>query len=410
MWGQRCGVRFMPSKNRLFKKTVEHAKAGKHYDGGGLFLRVDKTGTGRWVFRFRQHGRQREMGLGSRESISLADVRKERDRWASFVAQGHDPIRQREIEAQARSVEPLTLETVALACFDARKTTLKGDGNAGRWLSPVRLHVFPKLGKKPIEEVNQNDIVDALSPIWKEKAVTARKAINRLGLIMTHGAAIGLDVDLLAIQKAKALLGAQDHKVKHIASMPWREVPTFYDSLEGEGMVAECLRFIIMTVGPRSAPARNARWSDIDLDGQIWTVRGEDMKGQKGKTDDFRVPLSNGAMSILQRVKPFERDGLVFPSPRKGCISDMATGRLMQRRGLEYRPHGFRSSFRDWCEHVGVEYIVAEMCLAHTVGGRVERAYRRDDLLEKRAVAMQRWSDHCNGIGSARVLNMVDEA
>jgi integrase len=190
--------------------------------------------------------------------------------------------------------------------------------------------------------------------------------------------------------------------------MPWGDVPAFCASLEGEGMVAECLRFIILTVGPRSAPARNARWSDIDLDARGWTVPGADMKGKKGKTADFRVPLSDGAMSILERIKPFERDGLVFPSPRKGCISDAATARLMERRGIEYRPHGFRSSFRDWSEEVGIEFLVAEMCLAHIVGGRVERAYRRDDLLEKRAIVMQRWSDHCNGKRSATVLSLAE--
>lgn len=399
----------MAALNRLSALAVKNATEGKYYDGGGLFLRVDANGTARWVYRFRLHGRQREMGLGSRGAVTLANARAERDRWRTLIAQGHDPIRQREKDAREQAMERPTLETVALSCFDARKATLKGGGKAGRWLSPLTLHVIPKLGKTPIEDVTQNDIHEALQIIWKDKAETARKAMNRLGLVMKHGAAMGLDVDLQATMKAKELLGAQDHKVKHIEAMPWIDVPAFYASLDDGGVVAECLRFIILTVGSRSGPPRNARWSDIDLDAQVWTVPGEAMKGQKGKTDDFRVPLSGEALAVLERVKPLARDGLVFPSPRKGVISDMATGMTMRRAGLAYRPHGFRSSFRDWAEHIGADYTVAEMCLAHVVDGKVVRAYRRDDLLEKRRVLLQRWADHCLGKSSATILTLAGE-
>ena len=399
----------MAALNRLSALAVKNATDGKHYDGGGLFLRVDAGGTGRWVYRFRLHGRQREMGLGSRDAVSLANARVERDRWRASVAQGRDPIRQREKEAREQAMVRPTLETVAHSCFEARKATLKGGGKAGRWLSPLSLHVLPRLGKTPIEDVTQNDIRETLHPIWQDKAETARKAMNRLALVMKHGAAMGLDVDLQATMKAKELLGAQNHRVKHIEAMPWAEVPAFYASLDAGGIVAECLRFIILTVGSRSAPPRNARWSDIDLDARVWTVPGEAMKGQKGKTADFRVPLSDAAVAVLERVKPFERDGLVFPSPRKGVISDMATGMLMRRAGLAYRPHGFRSSFRDWAEHIGADFTAAEMCLAHVVGGKVERAYRRDDLLEKRRILLQRWADHCVGKSTATILTLAGE-
>jgi len=258
----------------------------------------------------------------------------------------------------------------------------------------------------PIEDVTQNDIRDALGPIWQEKAETARKAINRLGLVMKHGAAMGLDVDLQAVMKAKALLGAQKHKAKHIEAMPWREVPAFFASLVGGGIVAECLAFTMLTV-VRSGAVRKARWEDIDMEARIWTVPADAMKGQEGKTDAFRVPLSEAAMAILERLKPFERDGLVFPSMRKGCVSDMAMGMHMRRQGIDCRPHGFRSSFRDWCEEVGIDYVVAETCMAHTIGTKVERAYRRDDLLEKRRVTLQRWSEHCLGKASSQVLTLA---
>lgn len=394
----------MAALNRLSALAVKNATTGKHYDGGGLMLRVDAGGSGRWVYRFRLHGRQREMGLGARDAVSLANARVERDRWRAVVAQGHDPIREREKEVRQRAMARPTLEAVASACFEARKATLKGDGKAGRWLSPLTLHVLPRLGKTPIEEVSQNDIRDALKPIWRDKAETARKAMNRLGIVIRHGAAMGLEVDLQATMKAKELLGAQDHKVAHIPSMPWRDVPAFVASLEGGSTVSECLLFIILTAGSRVGPARKALWSQFDLAARVWTVPGTVMKGLKDKTPDYRVPLSDGAMAVLERVKPLERDGLVFPSPKKGAISDMAMTKLMERAGLDWRPHGFRSSLREWAEHIGADFTAAEMCLAHAVDSKVVRAYRRDDLLEKRRVLLQRWSDHCAGKGAADVL------
>lgn len=136
----------MPARDKLSALAVKNAAYGKHYDGAGLFLRVDQNGTGRWVFRFRLYGRQREMGLGSRDAVSLKNARIECDRWRGVVASGHDPIRQREKEARERAADRPTLEAVTMACFEARKASLRGGGKAGRWLSPLKLHVLPRLG------------------------------------------------------------------------------------------------------------------------------------------------------------------------------------------------------------------------------------------------------------------------
>lgn len=385
--------------NKLSALAVKNAGPGKHYDGGGLLLRVEEGGKGRWIFRYTMYSRQREMGLGPRDALSLAAVRQEAARCRELVASGSDPIDEREkARRDAAQVRPI-LERVAMDCFEARKASLKDDGKAGRWLSPLRVHVFPKLGKVPVEELHQTHIKNALAPIWREKPEVARKALNRIGIVLRYGAAQGLDVDLQGTAKAKELLGDQAHVPKHIEAMPWQEVPAFCASLMGGSIVSECLLFIILTVGPRSSPARKSRWQDIDRDSAVWTVPGADMKGRKGKTPDLRVPLSGAAMAVLERVKPFEREGLVFPSPRKGCISDRATGKQMESAGLVYRPHGFRSSFRDWAEHIGADYLVAEMCLAHIVGGKVERAYRRDDLLDKRRELLDQWGRYCLSLG-----------
>jgi len=281
---------------------------------------------------------------------------------------------------------------------------LKGDGVAGRWFSPLELHILPKLGKVPVADLDQNDIRDVLQPIWHSKADTARKALNRLAICIKHGAALGLDVDLQATDKAVALLGKQRHKVQNVPSVPWREVPAFYESLSDGSVTHLALRLLILT-GVRSGPLRFL--TEAQIEGDIWTIPGEAMKGRKDATADYRVPLSSEALAVVEQAKRHARDGFMFPSIRKGVISDATMSRLMERRQMEARPHGFRSSLRDWiAETTDTPHEIAETCLGHTVGGSVERAYRRTDYLEQRRVLMERWAKHVTG-QNGQVLQLV---
>ena len=380
----------MRAINRLSALSVKNLPAGKHADGGGLWLIKREDGGGKWIYRYTIKGKRREMGMGSIRFVTLKDVRNDVEQWRRVVSTGKDAIRQRDRERRDAEVAKPTLETVAKACFEARKADLKGGGSAGRWYSPLELHVMPKIGDVPIEELTQNDLRDALATIWHKKAETARKAMNRLTIIFRHGAAMGLPVDMQVTLKAKALLGAQRKQSKHIPAMPWREVPGFVRSLSDGGMVEECLLFAIFTAC-RSGEVRAATWDEIDLDENLWTIGGDRMKAGK----EHRVPLTPPALAVLERVRPHTSQGFIFPSQRRGCVSDMAMGMLMRRRGLEYRPHGFRSSFRDWCaEETDAPREVAEACLAHTTGSEVERAYRRTDFIDRRRELMRKWSDH----------------
>jgi integrase len=336
------------------------------------------------------------MGLGSYQTVSLKEAREQAHHWRKLAKSGIDPIKQRDKEKREAIRNLHILSDVARDCFEARKRELKGDGKAGRWFSPLELHVLPKLGKVPIAEIDQRDIRDALSPIWHTKSATAEKAINRLAICMRHGAALGLDVDLQATDKAKALLGAQRKRVKHTPFLPWKEVPAFFASLEDDTVTHLALKLLILTVGSRTKPLRFIHEDQID--GDIWTVPSESMKGRVGTTNDFRIPLSAQALEILDRARPMMRDGFFFPSVRKGVISDATMSRLMERRGMKARPHGFRSSFRTWCaEATDTPREIAETALAHTVGGSVERAYRRTDYLQQRRELMQRWADFVTG-------------
>lgn len=344
------------------------------------------------------------MGLGGFPALSLAEARKQADRWRKMAAEGRDPVKGRQAEERAARREDITLAILTADAFEARKAELKGDGAAGRWLSPLNLHVLPKLGKVPVTDLDQRDIRDTLAPIWHTKADTARKALNRLSIVLRHAAALGLDVDLQATDKAKALLGKTRHKPKNIPAMDWREVPDFYASLEEPTLTHLALRLLILT-GVRSGPLRNIRLDQID--GNVWTVPAEAMKGRKGATDDFRVPLSDEAQRVIDLARPHARNGFLFPNTRGGVISDMTLSRHMERRELDARPHGFRTSLRTWLAEVtDAPHEVAEAMLAHVADSGVVRAYRRTDFLEQRSVLVQRWADYVTG-GTGKVVKLT---
>ena len=331
------------------------------------------------------------MGLGAYPRVSLKEARLEADRWRRVTQQGKDPIKQRQAIQRDSERNMHLLSDIAVDAFESRKAELKGDGKAGRWFSPLELHVLPKLGKMPVSEIDQRDIRDTLAPIWHDKAHTAKKAMNRLSICIKHAAALGLDVDIQATDKAKALLGKQRHITQHVPAVTWQDVPAFYKSLN-EGTVTElALRLLILTA-VRSAPLRFLHLDQIN--GDVWIIPAEAMKGRKDATSDFRVPLSTEALAVIEQAKPFAREGFLFAGVRRGVISDATMSKYMARRGMVERPHGFRSSFRDWtAEATNTPREVAETCLGHVSGGAVELAYRRTDYLEQRRALMERWGN-----------------
>ena len=394
----------MRATNRLSSQFVKTAPVGKHCDGAGLWLVKRDDGGAQWVLRVTVHGRRREMGLGGFPALGLADARKVAERWRNVASAGRDPVKEREAEERAARREDISLAVMTADAFESRKAELKGDGTAGRWLSPLTLHVLPKLGRVPVTDLDQRDIRDTLAPLWHLKADTARKAMNRLSIVMKYAAALGLDVDLQATEKAKALLGKSRHVPKNIPAMAWADVPGFYASLEEPTLTHLALRLLMLT-GVRSNPLRNIRLDQIE--GDVWTVPAEAMKGRKGATEAFRVPLSCEAQRMIDLARPHARNGFLFSNARQGVISDMTLSRMMERRGLDARPHGFRTSLRTWlAETTDAPHEVAETMLGHLVDGGVVRAYRRTDYLEQRAKLIDRWADHVTG-GAGQVVKLV---
>ena len=394
----------MPARDRLSAAFVKSAPAGKHCDGAGLWLIKRQDGGAQWVLRMTVHGRRREMGLGGFPAVSLAQARKLSEEWRAIAKQGRDPVKEREKLAREAAGADRTLRTIAEEAFEARKAELKSDGKAGRWFSPLELHVIPKLGGVPVEDIDQRDIRDTLAPLWHTKAETARKAMNRLNIVLKHAAALGLNVDLQATEKAKALLGKSRHEAQNIPAMPWAEVPGFYATLTEQTPTQLAMRQLILT-GVRSGPLRSLRLEQIE--GDVWTIPAEAMKGRKGSTVDFRVPLSSEALAVIDLARPFALDGFKFVNARGTVLSDMTLSQHMKRMGLEARPHGFRSSLRDWlAEATDAPHEVAETMLGHVTDGAVVRAYRRTDFLEQRRALLERWADHVTG-GLGKVVKMV---
>jgi integrase len=212
-----------------------------------------------------------------------------------------------------------------------------------------------------------------------------------------HGAALGLDVDTDAVAKAKALLGHQNRNVEHIGAIAWSDVPAFYRSLATDNVGELALRLLMLT-GVRSAPLRFLHEDHID--GDVWTIPARLMKGRRGETEDFRVPLTPEALAVIAEARKAARDGLLFPGNRKGApISDMAMSMVMRRRELDARPHGFRSSLRDWIAevHTDTPHEIAELMLAHRSDNKVVRSYRRTDFLDQRRALLEKWADHVTG-------------
>ncbi len=363
---------------------------GKCADGQGLWLVKRSRQSGKWVLRLMIGGRRREMGLGPWPDISIADARTRASDARRTVRDGIDPITER--EAKRSRAKRLTVAEAIDGCFAARQAQLKCDGKAGRWLSPLQTHVVPAIGAMAVEDVDQHALKEALEPIWHTTPESARKALNRISLTLKHAAALGLKVDLQATMKARALLGKQRHEPQHIPSMAYQAASSFYRSLcDKPQMTCLALRFLMLTVA-RTGEIRFALVSDIQDDVLI-------VPAARTKTGaEHRIPLTAEALRVLAAVRRRSGQTLLFPSPSGKPMSDATLARFMERDGLDARPHGFRATFRTWAEEqTDAPYEVKETILGHKVGSNIERAYQRSDLLQRRRVLLQRWTEYLLG-------------
>ncbi len=337
------------------------------------------------------------MGLGTWPAVGLAEARKERDKWAAAIRAGQDPISQREAalvdaKAQLDKLDP-TFQEMALMTLEAKKAGLRGGGMRGRWLSPLTIHIFPAIGTRRMSQIHQADIRDALKRIWITKHPTAKKAIERTRMVFQHAKLTGIECDPDTVDAARHMLGEVLHKPQNLPALPWQEVPALFESL-GSAVSHLCIKWVILTA-VRGFAARGARFDEIE--GNVWTVPADRMKGKEGKAEPFRVPLSTEAMKIIAQCEAFGSEYL-FPSNRSyQFVSDVALTKELRKRAETATVHGFRTSFKTWAQDNAISWEVSETILAHTIGDKVERAYARSDILERRAVVMQSWGEFVAG-------------
>jgi len=401
----------MRTISRLTALQVSKLKEPGYYaDGAGLYLQVSPGGTKSWVFRYMLNGRAREMGLGPLHTISLAEARVHATECRKQKLAGFDPIEARNEERAKLKEQATNSKTFEQCCegyISAHKDGWKNEKHAEQWSSTLKAYAYPTLKSRYVHTITTNDIVGVLEPIWKTKTETASRVRGRLESILDWAKVKGYrkgenparwrgHLDNLLPKRSKV------QKVRHYAALPYAEVPAFYKQLDAEtNLSAQALQFVILTA-TRTSETIAAAWREINLDEKLWVIPADRIKGGK----DHRVPLSEPVLAILQRLKKAQKRGgleaaeYVFSNGElDGHISNMSMLQLLSRlERTDLTVHGFRSTFRDWAaEKTHYPREVAEMALAHVISDKVEAAYRRGDLFEKRKGLMTDWACYCVG-------------
>jgi len=389
----------MRALSRLNALTVGRLKApGMYADGGGLYLQVSGTGTKSWIFRFAMKGKEREMGLGPLHTIGLSDARAFAADARKLKLLGTDPIEARRAARDAKTLEDakaLTFKQAAAAYIKANKAGWKNDKHAAQWAATLATYAEPVFGGLPVADIDTGLILKALEPIWAEKSETASRLRGRIESVLDWATARGYRKGENPARwrgHLEKLLPARSrvHAVEHHAALPYSELAEFMKALQAQaGLGARALEFAILTAA-RTGEVIGATWDEIDLAAATWTIPKERMKARR----DHRVFLSDGALAVLRPMLEIRTSAFVFPGGKKDKpLSNMtllATLKRMKRDDLT--AHGFRSTFRDWAaEMTDYPAEVVEMALAHVVGNKVEAAYRRGDLFEKRKGLMGDW-------------------
>jgi integrase len=426
MVGDRIGDNTL-IRAELSAAFVRTAKPGRYCDGDGLYLLVKKSGARFWVFRYKVNGSKlREAGLGrageGRNCVRLSEVREKASVLFRQVKSGIDPLTARDTARlaskaaeQDAAVKGVTFRDAGRRYIDGHSVTWRNAKHASQWVSTLERYANPAFGDVPVADIATAHVLNAVEPIWLTKPETASRLRGRIETILDFAKARGwragenpaawrghLALTLPARSKVA--------KIKHHAALRWREIGDFMLTLRDQvGIGARALRYAILTAA-RSGEVRGARWCEIDLSAATWVIPLDRMKGGR----EHRVPLSEPAIEIVREMAAarlaVDPNALIFPGrDPKRPLSDMSLIAVLRRmkRG-DLTAHGFRSTFRDWAaEATAYPAELAEMALSHAVGNKVEAAYRRGDLFEKRRRLMDDWATFCATPSASKISNVV---
>ena len=408
--------------NRLAVKFTEKdgLKPGLYHDGGGLYLQVSDRLTKAWVYRYMMAGRARKMGLGDFDLVSLKDARKKRDAAYSLVIDGVDPIDDRATRKAAQVAETakvLTFKECAESYIAAHRAGWKSAKHADQWTATLETYAYPVIGKMQVQMIETAHVMKIIEPIWKDKTETASRVRGRIEKVLDRAKALKLrsgenpaawrgHLDQLLPAKS------QVSPVENHPALPYAELPAFMAKLRAkDGVSARALEFTILTVA-RTGDTIGATRREINKTDKLWTVPAARVKGKRGaRKRDHVVPLTRQALAVLAEVPA---EGVyVFPGGKEGAgLSNAAMSELL--KGMGYSPayatvHGFRSTFKDWAgDLTAYPNEMSEIAMAHTVDDKVEAAYRRSDMRERRRRMMADWATFCDGrtVGGANVVKI----
>ena len=358
---------------------------GKYYDENGLILLVKATGAKSWVQRLTICGRRRDLGLGPYPLVTLGEARQAAYDNRKLALVGGDPRALRDKRATP------TFREAAATVIELHSPNWRNAKSVTAWESTLKSYAYPKIGDMPVDAIEPADVTQCLLPIWNTKRETARKTRQRIATVMKWAIAEGHRKDNPAGDAIGAALPRVGHKTTHQRAMAHGEVAAALRKVRNCNAVTStklAFEFLVLTAC-RSREVREAKWGEVDLDAGVWTVPGDRTKTR----NEHRVPLSRRAIAVLREAMIFRENDLVFPTATGRTMSDSTLSKLLRDQGIGAVPHGFRSTFRDWCgEMTNAPREVAEAALGHKVGNVVEQAYARSDLFDKRRVLVESWA------------------
>jgi integrase len=386
----------MKLTNAALQRRIK--KPGWYGEGDGLYFRVEDGGKAYWIYRYTgADGKRRRMSLGPYPELGPAEARaKHAELRARVVAAKADPLAEKRAAKQARATAggTPTFGAVADDHLAAHQGTRKNEGHRRQWFVALTRYCAP-IRDLPVDAVDTEAVLRVLRPHWTRAPDTGSRLRGMVERVLDAARARGF-IDENRANPAR-WRGHLDHLLPnpdkigehgHRAAMPYADVPAFMVRLTGaEGIAVNALALAILTAA-RTNEVLSLQWDEVDLDAKVWTVPAERMK--MGKAHD--VPLSDAAAAILreQAARRRPKQAHVFPGRTPGQrLSAPVLAQTMRRMGGgAYTVHGFRSAFRDWAGDRGVDFEIAEACLAHAIGNSVTRAYLRSSMIERRRAVM----------------------
>lgn len=386
-------------------KVKNLSKPGYHSDGGGLYLRVAPGGSKQWCFRYMLDSKPHFMGLGSVNTLTLADAREKAGDCRKLILDGQDPIQMMGRDARkAKRMESvagsISFDECAKQYIEAHKAGWRNPKHAQQWANTLQAYASPVFGKLSVSQLDTNHVLKAIQPIWATKPETANRVRGRVELILDWAKVRGFragenparwkgHLDKLLPARSKV------SKVKHHEALPYGQAPAFMKKLRAEvGVSPKALEFVILTAC-RVSEAVKAEWPEIDFKAKLWTVPADRTKSGR----EHRVPLAPDAIKLLKALQEESTGQFIFPGWTAGtCLTDAALLRLSQKMGYKITTHGFRSTFKDWAaELTQFPEDLSEAALAHIIKDKTQAAYQRGDMLQKRAEMMSAWAKYCGG-------------